>query len=66
MKTLYRNSDLDLLTRIREILLERGISVAPIVVPENAYVDGPPYFSTDGSNQDVYDAWRQAARGWSR
>lgn len=58
MKTTFRNSDVATLKQIAEHLLSNGHAVSQIVVPENQWTDGNPYFHTSASQFDVLVAYR--------
>ena len=58
MATTYSSSNIETLKAAAERLLAKGFAVGPIVVPENVWVDGNPYFSTNATNRDVYEALR--------
>jgi hypothetical protein len=58
MKTTYRNNNADTLRTLAGELAARGFQVSPVVVPEEVWVDGVPYFQTNATNRDILEAIR--------
>ena len=57
---IFRGSDIEQLGATAVELKSRGFWVGPVVVPENPWVDGNPYFNTDAPCRDISDAYRGA------
>lgn len=58
MTTTYCNSSVPTLKKIALHLMEQGHNVGPIVIPENPWTDGNPYFTTGASNREILSALR--------
>ena len=58
MKTTHRSNSVKTLQAVAEVLLSRGFAVSSIVIPENEWVGGVPYFHTIATNRDILEARR--------
>lgn len=57
----YRNNDLLVLKGIAVALMTEGFSVSSIVIADNEWMDGVPYFHTNAKGNDILSA-RRAVR----
>jgi hypothetical protein len=61
--TTYRSPDVETLRKMAAALLEKGYEVSPVVVPENPWVDGNPYFHTSAPCRTISDVRRDVLYG---
>lgn len=59
----YRSPKVEMLLKMATALSEKGYEVGPVVVPENPWVDGNPYFTTNASCRVISDVRQDVLYG---